>query len=232
MINESLMNTKPIKLTLERPYDKVSRCGSRFWGNPDLPVGYGYPSFEDEDGEPFEYQFVCQINLADIAEFDPEGLLPHKGLLSFFAKIDRYLGHFDNGTSLGLALGGPDDVKVLYFPDVVEAADDVNAGFAELVLVDDDEQPLNPREWGIRFNVPDSADYADDHALLAEPVHREWEDWDEPCSGWRILLQVDSCFAEDYELNFIDCGVLDFLISPEDLAAARFDRVRGQILST
>ena len=36
----------------------------------------------------------------------------------------------------------------------------------------------------------------------------------------------------DFSLNFMDCGVLDFLISPEDLAACRFDNVRAIILST
>ena len=179
---------KPVSLVLSRPFDRVEICGSRFWGNPDLPKGYGYPVFEDMDGNPFEYQFICQINLSEIAPFDTENRLPHKGLLSFFAKIDRYLGRFDNGSSLGLSLSSPEDVRVLYFPEVGEAGENANPEFDQLVLVDDD--------------------------------------------GWNILLEIDSFSADDFILNFVDFGVLDFLISPEDLAARRFDRVRAIVLSS
>ena len=224
---------KPVSLVLSRPFDRVEICGSRFWGNPDLPKGYGYPVFEDIDGNPFEYQFICQINLSEIAPFDTENRLPHKGLLSFFAKIDRYLGRFDNGSSLGLSLSSPEDVRVLYFPEVGEAGENANPGFDQLVLVDDDGRPLNPAEWKLDFSTGHESDYYHDgHALLAEPVHREWEDWDEPCEGWNILLEIDSFSADDFILNFVDFGVLDFLISPEDLAARRFDRVRAIVLSS
>ena len=37
---------------------------------------------------------------------------------------------------------------------------------------------------------------------------------------------------ETFNERFIDCGVLDFLIDPADLAARRFDRVRAIVLST
>ena len=217
------MNTKPIKLTLERPYDKVPRCGSRFWGNPDLPVGYGYPSFEDEDGEPFEYQFVCQINLADIAEFDPEGLLPHKGLLSFFAKIDSYIGYYDRPGCIGGAVSGSDDVRVMYFPSC--------ADLEETVPEDGEGSPSAPAELriGFSFGLPPAED---EHAVFALPTHRPWEDWDSPFEGWQILLQVDSFGGDDFELNFMDTGVLDFLISLSDLKHCDFSDVRAVVLSS
>lgn len=221
---------KPINLTLSKPFDRVAPCGSRFWGNPDLPKEYGYPSYPDEDGDPFEYQFVCQINLAEVAPYDTGNRLPHKGLLSFFAKIDHYLGRFDGGSTIGGYIGDTDDVKVLFFPEVGLPGD--NPGFKELILLDEDDKPLNPEELQIRFTTEPGEIYRDDHALFAEPTHREWKTWDSPYEAWQILLQVDSFSGMDFNLNFMDCGVLDFLISPDDLAAGRFDRVRAIVLST
>ena len=47
-----------------------------------------------------------------------------------------------------------------------------------------------------------------------------------------ILLQVDSFAGMDFNLNFMDCGVLDFLIAPEALWARDFSSVRAIVLST
>ena len=75
---------------------------SHWWGAPDLPEGMAYPciNVKDEDGGtyPEPLTFVCQIRCADIAELDPEGLLPHRGMLYFFAPIDYFLG--DDGSPL------------------------------------------------------------------------------------------------------------------------------------
>ena len=216
---------KPIRLTLCKPFEKIPTGSSRFWGNPDLPSPVVYPTYIGEDGQEWEYQFVCQINLSDIADLDVENRLPHKGLLSFFAKIDHYLGRFDDGSGISGYISDPADVKVLYFPDVTD-------DFQEAVLVDDDEEWLNPAEFEIKFErtLPDI--YHEDHALFAEPTHREWDTWDPPFEDWQILLQIDSFSGMDFNLNFMDFGVLDFLISPDDLAAARFDNIRAIVLST
>ena len=216
---------KPIRLTLCRPFGKIPVGGSRFWGNPDLPSPVVYPTYIGEDGDEREYQFVCQINLEDIAGIDVENRLPHKGLLSFFAKLDHYLGRFDDGGGVSGYISGPDDVKVLYFPDVTD-------NFTEAVLVGDDEEELNPAEFEIKFDraFPDVSH--EDHALFAHPTHREWETWDPPFEDWQILLQIDSFSGMDFNLNFMDFGVLDLLISPEDLAKRDFDSVRAIVLST
>lgn len=47
-----------------------------------------------------------------------------------------------------------------------------------------------------------------------------------------ILLQVDSFEGEDFSLNFMDTGVLDFLISPHDLEKSDFSDVRAIVLSS
>ena len=90
-----------IKITT-RITDKDLTGHSHWWGAPDMPEGMAYPCIEveDEDGGryPEPLTFVCQIRCADIAGLDPEGLLPHKGMLYFFAPIDYFLG--DDGSPL------------------------------------------------------------------------------------------------------------------------------------
>lgn len=216
---------KPIQLVLCKPFEKTPLGGSRFWGNPDLPSAMDYPTYISSDGEEWEYQFVCQINLSEIAALDTEDRLPHTGLLSFFARIDHYLGRFDDGGSIEGYISDPEDVKVMYFPEVTE-------DFQEVVLLDEDDQELNPAELEIRFGLERPEGCHEDHSLLAEPTHREWETWDHPFEEWQILLQVDSFSGMDFNLNFMDCGVLDFLISPEALSERRFEYVRAIVLST
>ena len=103
-------NIQSIHLQLYRTETLLPLCASKYFGDPDLPRGYEYPSYIDDDGDAIDYQFICQINLADIAAIDTDGLLPHKGMLSFFAKIDRYLGYIYDKSSIGLSLSQPDDV--------------------------------------------------------------------------------------------------------------------------
>lgn len=214
---------KPIYLKLSRADAPIPLCASHFWGNPDLPNDVTFPTYIDEDGKEYQYVFICQINLADIAQFDTENRLPHSGLLLFFAKIDWYLGDFDY-ESIGGAICSPEDVKVLYFPEC-------NDVFREVILVDDDDQPIAPKEMKIEFSHS-IEEYGDQHALFAPPDFRPWETWDPPFEDWEILLQVDSFDGDDFNLNFMDLGVLDFLISPDDLRNHRFENVRALVLST
>lgn len=214
---------KPIYLILSKPFEKLLTGASRFWGNPDLPEEMAYPMYTDDEGDDYPYYFVCQINLAELAAFAPGNPLPHSGLLSFFAKIDHNLGIMAATDGIQSHISEPHDVKVLYFPTTDNMRD--------VVLVDEDDEPTSPEEMAIGF-ADKIEPLADEHALFARPTHREWEEWDAPCEGWQILLQVDSFEGMDFSLNFMDCGVLDFLISPADLAAGRFGNVRAIILST
>ena len=89
-----------IRLKLEKT-DRVLFCGSKWWGDPDMPEGMTYPTVQvTEDGETYDYPltFICQINCEDIAPFDKEGKFPHEGMLYFFAALDKwnlsaYLGY-------------------------------------------------------------------------------------------------------------------------------------------
>lgn len=214
---------KPIYLTLRIPFEKLATGTSRFWGNPDLPEGTEYPTYIDDEGDPYPYFFICQINLKQLAEFAPDNPLPHEGLLSFFAKIDHYLGYMAASYGISGYISSADDVKVFYFPetDTME----------EVVILDDEDNPTAPEEMEITF-ARHVEPLSDEHELFAEPTHREWETWDEPFEDWSILLQIDSFEGKDFVLNFMDFGVLDFLISPEALKNHDFSDVRGIVLST
>lgn len=214
---------KPVHLNLSVTDRKLELGESRFWGNPDLPEGTPYPCFPDSSGELYPYTFICQINLDHLSAVCPGNPLPSKGLLSFFAKIDNYLGYPVNDNGIGGCICDADDVRIFYFPSL--------DNLMELIPVDDDGEPLNPHEMKIAFSY-DPGPEGDEHELFARPTHREWESWDEPFEDWSILLQIDSFSGYDFDLNFMDCGVLDFLISPEALQSHDFSNVRALVLST
>lgn len=214
---------RPIYLQLSKPESGPVPGTSRFFGNPDLPAGYGYPVYTDDDGDEYPYFFVCQINLADVAPYDADNMLPHEGLLSFFAKIDPYVGYYAATDCIGGVISGNDAVKVIYFPSC--------ENMEEMVLLDEEGVPSSPSGLDMGFSTG-SFRSSDEHALFASPVHRPWETWDPPFEDWKILLQVDSFSGEDFDLNFMDVGVLDFLISPSDLELRRFDNVRAIVLSS
>ena len=52
---------------------------TKIGGQPDLPPDAPWPEWR---GSPLN--FLAQIWLADIVAYDPEGELPHEGMLSFF----------------------------------------------------------------------------------------------------------------------------------------------------
>ncbi len=214
---------KPVHLILSRPSEKMEPCTSRFWGNPDLPEETGYPVYIDDDGDEYPYFFVCQINLEELAAFEPDNPLPKTGLLSFFAKIDHYMGLYAATDIIGGSISRADAVKVMYFPSC--------CNMNEIIILDEDDKQAAPAEMQISFAYSVPA-LSEDHALFALPDHREWENWDEPYKDWGILLQIDSFSGMDFDLNFMDCGVLDFLIAPDDLKKHDFADVRAIVLST
>lgn len=71
--------TRPSTRLLVEQITDHSLGACRLGGRPDLPVGTAWP---DWDGVPLA--FVAQIDLAETNPFDPEGVLPARGLLSFF----------------------------------------------------------------------------------------------------------------------------------------------------
>ena len=139
-----------IKLSLKHT-ERILFCGSKWWGDPDMPEQMEYPTLEvTEEGETYDYPltFVCQINCEDLAAYDPEGLLPHEGMLYFFAAIDKWIG-YDSPTENGFGEWSKGHFVVKY-------AKSINfETFQSRILVDDEGESLTEREMEITFEKCD-----------------------------------------------------------------------------
>ena len=201
-----------IKMTLQQT-ERVLFCGSKWWGDPDMPENMQYPTMEvTEDGETFDYPltFICQINCEDIACFDKENKLPHEGMLYFFGAIDEWLGYespFGNGKG---------EWKKGEF--VVKYAKTVNfETFQTCMLVDDDDQTLTDRELEIVFS--ECSDDEDCIRLLGNAAKPEVS---EKYPDHLSLLQIVS--DNTAGLNFNDSS-LNVMIKGSDLGFGNWKKV-------
>ena len=114
---------------------------------------------------------------------------------------------------------------------VVYVAPDQFENLQQRILVDDNDEPvcIPCREMTFEYAEEDASDCH--NKLFGRPDFMPWEDWEEPCEGWKVLLQVDSDDADDFCLRFMDEGVMYFHINPDDLSNARFENVRGAMVS-
>ena len=192
-----------IKLTLNHS-ERVLFCASKWWGDPDMPENMQYPSIEVfEDGETYDYPltFICQINCEDLTAFDPEGLLPHEGMLYFFAAMDKWLG-YDSPTKNDLGEWSKGHLVVKY-------AKAINfETFQSCMLVGDDDQTLTEQEMEITFSeCPDDEKCI---RLLGNPSSAAIADKYE---GLVNLLQI----VRDSNLDVEFGGELNAMIKPSDL---------------
>ena len=189
-----------------RKSDRILFCGSKWWGDPDMPENMEYPTIQvEEDGEKFDYPltFVCQINCEDIAPFDPEGKLPHEGMLYFFAAIDEWLG-YESLTQNGLG-----EWPKGHF--VVKYAKAINfETFRSCILVDDEDQSLTDPELEIVFS--ECLDDAPGHKLLGIPYFEEVRNENPEMLNF---LQIDN--DEELGLRFYDRGNINLLMKASDL---------------
>lgn len=219
-----------IYIKLNEVLTELSAGSSKFWGSPIMPDSFDYPSYIDDDGEEGTYDFICQINCADIADFDADGILPHKGMLYFFGKIGYYAGNFWEEPQPS-CLWDKHAVKVVYTP----RTDFEN--FIELVLTDEDDNEVAYPEKSIEFLLPKGNDASDNpfmpvHKLLGSPDYLDdLVDLDK----YMLLFQLDSCeIVDGKELNFMDEGMLYFLVPKIDLLGEKrtFKNARGFLASS
>jgi len=114
-----------------QPAAEVGVGQSKIGGRPDLPADFVWPYYAGRDyldkvlaNRPLA--FMAQINLAEAAALDKDGLLPKRGLLSFFYEMETEKWGFD-----------PEDkgcAKVCYFADTANLSrrdfpEDLDADF-------------------------------------------------------------------------------------------------------
>ena len=192
---------------------KLFGC-SKWWGFPDLPEELDWPTVPvQENGDWFDdpLTFICQIRCEELAPYDPEGLLPHRGMLWFFAALDYFLGDLD-AFCPGLGAWDPSCFRVLYVPDPGTLHE-------HSLLYEDGTLAVLPAEK-LCFSRVERGDDCYTR-LLGHPFYEEVSN-ENP--GMVSLLQIDE--EDACGLRFFDSGILSFLISPDDLAACRFSSVR------
>ena len=183
------------------------------WGYADMPDSLNYPTIPYED-EGKEYHdpltFLCQIRLEDIAPFDKANLLPHTGMLYFFAAVDEYAG-YDSPVHLGIGEWPKGSVVVKYTRTINMET------FQSFIMVDDDDQPVTDEALEMSFSSCD--DQADGIKLLGIPFFEEVREQYPDCVN---LLQIDG--DETADINFYDSGMLNIMVSQADLAKGLLKR--------
>lgn len=204
-----------IKINLNKT-ERILFCGSKWWGDPDMPENMQYPTVQvTEGGETYDYPltFVCQINCEDIAGLDPENRLPHEGMLYFFAAIDECLGY---ETPYRTIIGEwPKGYAV------VKYAKSINfETFQSCQLVGDENESLTEPELEMVFEECD--DQADGIKLLGLP-----HGWDVSAvyPEHRNLLQISGC--QETGLNFGSGLSLNILMKDSDLKFGNWKRSKA-----
>ena len=194
-----------IRLTLKKT-ERILFCGSKWWGDPDLPENMQYPVMKvEEGGETYEYPmtFICQINCEDLIQFDPEGKLPHEGMLYFFGAIDELIGY---ESPVRTVLGEWPKGRL-----VVKYAKSINfETFQSSILVDDENQPLTDPELEIEFS------HCEDDAPGIKMLGTGSDSTQGEEKNILVnLLQID----EDEMSGFKHCGweILNVLIKESDI---------------
>lgn len=189
---------------------------SKWWGAPDLPAGSPYPVVHcADDGDEWDepLTFLCQIRCEDIAALDPDGLLPHEGMLYFFAAVDYFLG-LDCPLLTPIGEWPGECVRIMYSPSC-EGLEPY-----EMTWDETGESVFMPAEK-LDFETCGACD--DGFKLLGRPylieINEEYDD------DYVSVLQIDE--NDDWGLRFFDCGMLFLLMRRSHLFGHDWERAVG-----
>lgn len=217
--------------------EKLSVGCSRFGGSPDVPEGFLWP---EHNGLPLS--FLLQVNCAETAPLDPDGLLPLQGLLLFFYELSEMNGE---------ARGNEGPIRLFYFNGEPESLH--RAPIPE-ALASGYRLPERPLSFRQRPSLPCPEDYYDKLFPGQEWSDRAvWEALEEEkllglsgddagsMLGYAdviqnsmlsdqaqedvLLLQLTSLDSDGVELMFGDCGNIYFYIKKRHLLDRDFRKV-------
>lgn len=106
-----------IRISYCKSEESLSETDSKIGGRPAVPDDFIWPEFNgkgycDEEPATRPLSFMAQINLAELAEYDTENLLPKTGVLSFFYEMVTMQWGFDPADK--------GSARVYYFPDAAK----------------------------------------------------------------------------------------------------------------
>ena len=215
---------------------------SKLGGSPDLPASFAWPANEID--------FLLQINLADIRNYELQGLLPSEGMLTFFYDMDN--------EPWGMDADDRDGFCVVYTPanipleprEVPEpeyAPGDCPIRFHPLLTLPHCESfayesliaslELTEKEDNAAADFPDEfeksqfpSEEPSNHHLLGHAANIQNDMAPEVCNllggnadEWMLLLQFDS--DRTPKMMWADGGKLYYWIRKQDLADRKFDRI-------
>lgn len=236
---KALVRGQAVLHTTPAPMEVLSIGASRIGGVPDLPPDRMWP----RDAQGNDLGFLAQIDLREAGRYDPEGLLPRTGQLSFF--FGSAGDNYDPETCAVLYVDGdtaqldrktvpdsvPDELRFrscsvrferrVSLPLEFERTDDLDLPLEAGDLLMD---PLKRDTAGNKLlgwpdsiqGPPEDDALASINDLRAPSQHLDREDI-------RLLFQVDS-EEEKTGMTWGDAGMVYFLIAGSDLQSRRFDR--------
>lgn len=175
---------------------------SKLFGSPDVPDGFEWPAVID-DANCYDLDFLCQLNCADLAEYDRQKLLPQRGMLYFFYDFEKSSGDVEDKNS----------ARVVYCD---------SQKLEELMMVDDEGRDCAlcpPR--ALSFSRPANGK---EKPNMLVPLDRVVEE------GYTSLFCISSFRIESGVLHFSDVGRLWFLIDTKKLKKRDFSDVRTKIV--
>ena len=203
---------------------------SRFGGQPDLPPTTPWPI---RAGVPFN--FVLQLDLAQLATWDLDGLLPREGLISVFVCDDYRDDDYGDGCVILTPASELARLERRVVPDYDDSEFELNelracsCRFEVEVCIPPIEGPTSDDLWR---EPDDRSRYWDDvwmdrNSLSEGPFHRigGYPDmnFNQHFETRVQLLQIDYDEASGWEIG--DAQPLRVLIEPEDLAAGELTKV-------
>lgn len=239
-----------IGLKARRSDDNFLPVGnSKFGGRPDVPSDFEWPFWAEVAPLIGSYplSFFCQINLADVAVYDLDNLLPKTGTLSFF------LAHRDGG-DCAYSRDDRGGWRVYYFdeqklerkswPQELDGLTGIGCGQIEAVpiwtkceheadatLTEEESQQeyafisewcqfTTSRSMHWMFGHPE--EIQDDPRYFQAEPGTQYKDFKEK-DDWLLLLQISS--DDEIDFDYCDNGTIYFVVHKDDLAARRFENV-------
>lgn len=224
----------------------ANRGNTRFGGLPDLPEGINYPVFTTYDERLMGYQFIAQLNCAELAPY--QDYLPRIGILYFFItdqenfkakviyakdtdslqsanelEIDEDFIYDDHG------IFAPYQVRAASYPGVPHFYSDDDLYVGEAAVLSSLEEAYDQIE-NLRAQLEDTLPLKSVHSINSYVFKQHDSPQIEAANQLRgnardfmVLLRVSSDRLPGF--CFWDAGEIYFVIHKSDLAQADFSNV-------